>query len=747
MPSLNVPTLMAAAGNAATASGSAVRAAATPLLSQTIRLLLLYKWLIAAAGVLGAIAAAAAVMQMTPIYRAGTTILVETSKRQVVSIEEVYNSLSGNREGFQTTAEFLKSRDVALRVIRQLNLTEHPAFDPRQRTRALPLRVLGWMLGGGRALGEAEIEHVVLGEFQRRLFVTPLRLSQLIAIEYESPDPELAAQIANAVAEAYIRADLDARFQMTQTANTWLNERLSVLRANLESSERALQKYRDEAGIVDTGNLAQGGKAAQLDQLAQRLVQATATRSQLEPIYRQVRSNSPARYEVPAVVNHAGVTRAREVEAAAQVRLSEIGQRLGSAHPQYQAVAKELEAARANTRRQSDAVIGSLVREYEAAVATERSLEESLAKARSSIQDLNRKEMRLGSLEREVAANRQLYQTFLSRVKETNAAGDFMSPVARVVDPALVPLAPVKPLKAQLVALGALLGLSLGGLIAWGRERGSNVLRATEDVDTKLERPLLVALPKLTPQQLPKAHRVQHDDPHSQFAELVRTLGTTLQLATTGVPHPVIGFTSTIPGEGKSTVSMNFALEQARTRSVLYIDLDLRRPAWSRILGLPEDGPGIATLLSGAASIEGCVRRVKGLKLSIMTAGKTPPNPMDMLTSPRLSDTIRLLQQRYDLIVLDTPPIHLVSDPLLIGRLCTGVVYIAKSEGAPVPVIRKNLQRLDAANVHVFGVVLNHHDFLKAERYHGEQYGYSRYGYDEYGNGREKPEAAQTASG
>ena len=718
---------------------------ATPALVQAWRLIQARKALILGITALTAAVTILIVFQLTPIYRSAATVLVETNKNKVVSIEEIYSGVSANREYFQTQVDFLRSRDVGLRVIRQLQLADHPEFDPRQNA--------SWLSGLLQRFSSSEdrnsqqyLEARVLSQYLKQLSVTQMRQSQLIEVAFESPDPDLAARVANAVAEQYIRADLDARFEMTQKANTWLNERLGVLKDRLDQSERAVQRYRDDQGIVEGRNTTPGSAGRQLDELGQRLVQAKIARSQAEQIYNQVRSGSPNRFQVPAVFNNPSVARARELETAAEAKLTETAQRVGNQHPQYLAAQNELLNARQNTVRQSEAVVASLAKDYEVAAATERALEDSQARARNSLQAFNRKEIDFDALSREADSNRQIYQTFLSRTKETGAAGDFLTPVARIIDPASVPLNPAKPPKLQLIGIGLLAGLILGLIAASVRERMNDVIRSSSDVQNELHQPMLAALPLLPEGQAQRSSMVQIEQPASLYAESVRTILTEAQLASLDVRKPIFLFTSTLPGEGKSTLAINFALEQARSKRVLLIDMDLRRPTVAEKLGLPRDSRGTTEYLTRREEAARCIYSVESMHLSVMPAGKIRPNAHELLSSPHFAERIRALESQFDVIAIDSPPMQIVSDALLISSICTGLIYVVKSDSTPVPLIRRNLDRLAAGGVHVIGVALNGHDFDRAEKYYGDYSAYTKYGYESAYQSSAGPDKQSTPS-
>jgi capsular exopolysaccharide synthesis family protein len=681
-----------------------------------------------------AVPAVLVIANLTPIYRATAVVLVEVGRPNVVSIDEVYSGANANREYFQTQAEFLRSRDVVSRVVKALRLTEHPQFDPRQSSAGLLDRLTN-LLGFGvpdrssPGLTEEEVKARVVDKVQNGLHVNAIRLSQLIQISFDSPDPEIAERIANSVADSYIRADLDARFKVTQTATSWLTEQLETLRRKLETSERRLQERRDVSGLITSRGSAEGGNARQLEEYAQRLVQARVNRSQIEQVYMQLRPGAANRNEVPVVFNNPAVARVREAESAAERKLAELRQKLGTAHPLYQAANAELESARLDRQKQTEAVIASIEREYEAAKATERSLEQSLARSRGVIQEINRKQIEVDALEREAASDRQLYQTFLERVKETAATSDFRTPVARIVDPAITPVKPSKPPKGQLSILAVIASACIAALAVVRWELSRRVVKTSDDVGDLLQVPLLSVVPAVPKATRAALGRAQFEGPKSLFAENIRTASTGIHLSLLDVERPVIAVTSTVPGEGKSTISTNLALENARTRRVLLIDADLRRPTVASLIGMSEGAAGLFEAVSGGSTND-CIHHIDQMRIDVMPSGRLPENAIDLLANQRFKQLIDSLRLRYDLIVMDTPPIELVSDTLVIARLTQGIVYVVKAGTTPVDMVRRGLSRIQSTSATLLGVVLNAHDIVKAGRYYGDTAAQSKYDYE-----------------
>jgi len=699
------------------------------------------KWSIMALAAMITLVASVVAFVSTPIYQAQTTLLIETNKQKVVTIEDVYGGIGATREYFQTQVEIVKSREVAIKTIRKLKLYDHPSFDPRAPKQGLS----AFLEKIGFATKEQPIEwneetlvESALGAFTANLSIEPIRLSQLVIVKFSSSDAALSARVSNAVATTYIENDLEARYQMTKTASAWLQDRLSGLKKKLDESEQALQGYREKQGIVNIKESAQSGAAQQIQQLQSRLIEASTQRAEIEATYKIVKdaANAGDLASQPAVLNSVQVTDAKRQSSEAARRLADVSQRYGKEHPKYLQAESDSRTADDNLQRQIALVVGGINHEYERAMSTERTLKSSLAAARGSVQNINRNEFELGVYEREVESNRQMYDMFMKRAKETNVAGDLQTTVARVVDVASVPNAPIKPKKTLIIAVALFMGLLLGAMLALLRDVLDNTIKNTDDVETRLKLPLLTVLPMLSKKEAIRAisgHQVV-DFPNSLYSEAIRTARTGVLLSSVDVTSRVLVVTSTVPNEGKTTFSSNLALAHAFTQKTLLIDADLRRPSLARSHGLDASAVGLSELVAGTAKLEDCLQHIKDSKLSIITAGAIPPNPLELLHSDRFAHTLEDLRQSFEMIIIDSPPVELVSDALVLSSQATGVIVLVKAQSTPLPMIRKALQHLHRADAHIVGLVLNALDFNKAEKYYGEYSGYGKHGYGTYGS-------------
>jgi succinoglycan biosynthesis transport protein ExoP len=700
------------------------------------------RWSILALTVLVGILATLVVSNMRPLYRATATLLIEQGKSKIVSIEEVYSQGLIQREYYQTQVEILKSEELARKVVQKLKLTKHPDYDPRQAERNWITRLTsGAAPREGGEQGEEDALRAVIQRFKKDLQVQLIRNSQLVQISFASPDRDLAAKAPNALAEIFIESDLESRMAMTQKASEWLRERMGELRAKVDASEKALQDYRDRERIVDTKGLALSGAGKQLEELTRSLVEARQKRAEAESAYAMVQQIKAGRSQVsydsvPAVLRHPLVQRMKEQEGEADRRLSDAAKRYGPEHPRLIQAKAELEAAKETTRKQVEIVVVGLAKEYEVARANEVSVERALGQSKADIQGINRKEFQLGVLEREVQQNRNLYDMFVNRLKETNAAGDLQTTVARIMDPATMPGGAFSPQRNKIVLVASAVTLIVAAMLALLLDRLANTLNSTADVEHRLGVPALGVLQKI--KGFMKKGFVSElaffNDTQSTFAEAVRTVRTSVLMSALDDPHKVVVITSSVPEEGKTTLSFNLACALGQVKKVLLVDGDLRRPKIGKLVGRPSKLPGLADLVAGQAQVSQCVFFDDRAGIHILPSGTVPPNPLELLSSKRFDDVITKLKEAFDIVVIDSAPLQLVSDAQVLSQFASSVIYVVKADSTPYQVAQNGLKKLRRVNASILGIVLNQVDLERAEKYYNEYSGYRSYrGYKKYG--------------
>ncbi len=702
------------------------------------------KWSILGLVLLVCLLTTLAVFSMRPTFRSTATILIEQGKSKVVSIEEVYNGMGGNREHYQTQVEIIKSYELTRKVVERLKLTTHPDFDPRQRETGIRdyLSPASWF-GTKVPPNEDDILKSIVKRVANDLQVQPVRNSQLAQISFSAYDKELSAKLPNALAEVYIESDLDSRVAMTQKAGAWLTERMSDLRVKLDASEKSLQDYRERERIVDVKGVAMSGASRALEQASTDLVAVRTKRAEAESLFNQVKSARQGRaggYEsIPAVLRHPTVQKLKELEAEAERKLADASKRYGPDHPRMLQANAELASARDNAKRQIESVVAGVEKEYEVARANEQALERALGQSKSEIQGINRKEFQLGVLEREAQGNKQLYDMFVTRFKETNVAGDLQSTVARVVDPANTPNVAYAPKKVQIVSIAAAVALLIGVMLSLLLDRISNTINTAAEIESRLGLPMLGYLQKMagSGKKSMSSEQAFLTDSQSLFSESIRTIRTSILMSALDSPKKVIVVTSSVPSEGKTTVCFNLACALAQVKkSVLLVDGDMRRPKIARLVGREKNAPGLSNMVSGVAPISECIVKHEQGGFHVLTAGFVPPNPLELLSSGKFAEVLDKLKEAFDVVLIDSPPVGLVSDAIVLSQSANEVIYVIKADSTPHQLARGGIKRLALANAPLLGVVLNQLDLERAEKYYGEYSGYGRYsGYKGYAYG------------
>ena len=698
--------------------------------------------LVIAVGVLAAMYA----FSLPPVYRGTATVLLDPIRKKSVTNEDLYDSIASTpRDYYLTQIEIMKSRDYAERLVRVLNLTRHRDFDPRQR---LPEK--GWVeslferfkpaapdnapsAASSAAIGEEEIREGAVSQVMGGISIAPARNTQLVRVSFDSHDPILAERIPNALSMIYITADLEARTGSARQSMSFLSEQAAKLKSQLAESERELQQFRESQKIVVTKGLSLSDATRRLEGLTVSLEDARRKRSDAELLYKQVSAaargqSGDALETLPVLQKEPVLQRLKETEAEAERKASEASKRYGPEHPRIVSVQSDLKAARDTVRRQINAVAESVAKEFEIAKASEAAISQAHARATAEAQAFNRTEFPLTRLERNVESNRRLYEAFAQRSNEVRI-GDIQQPIARIVDMARAPSGPSGPDRRRIVMLAMFAALFAGVAIAILLTMLDKGIKTALDLESRLAIKAVGVLARMKSTPDAPLDRMVVDDNSNIFSEGVRTIRSDVQLSTLDSPHKTVLVTSSIPSEGKTTVACNLAFAFAQVKKTLLIEADMRRPKVARALNLDLQHAGLSEFVSGDMSIEQCVHPVGDTGLFVLQSGKVPLNPLEMLSSHRFADAMESLKAMFEVIVIDSPPVELVSDSMVLSRFATAVLFVVKADHTPFPLARHSLIRLRRVGAPVLGAVLNYFDVEKAHRYYGD---YSSFGTEHY---------------
>ena len=688
-------------------------------LARLLRILHHWRWLILGATLLGLLLGVIATLLTTPLYRADVTLEVSPPRVEIMDGENEDRSPQvTNWDFIATQVGLLKSDSLSQRVAEDLNLAGNPKFADQSAAPAARLRQASRSIASNLAVEMPEE-------------------GQLIRFSYVSDSPQLAAQIANAYADAFINSTLQRRYDSSSYARAFLQRQINKTRADLEKSERQLVAYAQSEGIINTGGSQdgkQGGDAGSLQgqslvQLNEALAQATARRVAAEGAYRAAAAAGPTS-EVTA-----STLALRQSRAQLQAQYQEKRTLMKPDHPEMVSLRSQIaeldRQIASETSNASGSHLNGLRAEYQAALTAERALQGRVAGLKGQVLDLRGRSIQYNIYQREVDTNRALYDALLQRYKEIGVAGGIGAAPVSIVDRADVPAGPFKPQLLWNVLVGIVLGGIAGVLAALGLEFINDTIRTRADVRNKLGLACLGAIPKRA-RKVPLLEELE--DPSSPTSEAYATVATSLRFSTEqGVPKTMV-VTSARAAEGKSSTAVALAHNFARLgKSVLLIDGDLRKPAFRSL----SDSKGLTKMLTSDDQLADHVTATQYEKLWLLACGPVPPNPADLLASGRFRAIIRDASSQFEVVIVDAPPVLGLADAPLIASVCEDVVLVVESGKTRTGAAQEALNRLRTTGAVVLGATLT-----KSTEEAGA-YGYS-YKY-KYGQLQDKTEIVMLA--
>lgn len=680
---------------------------------------------------------------LTPIYRASVSLLFNTNADNTVSIDSVYSLDTSRKEYFLTQFEIIKSRAVSEQVIDKIDLGNQPEYLPSGEVdlvSQLKTAVKSWL---PLAKENKEIDSAVaariaktklISNFQDKLIVNPVRKTQLVYISFEAEDPALAALVANTVAETYIIQEMSGQLDSTKKAALWLKQRLDELRASLEQSIADLQDYRIKENLIDIESKGVRSMASdELENLTASYLKAKKKRFEAETIYLFASSVKGSDIDtlmsLPEISNHPLIEDIKTAEIDAKRNVSTLSYRYGPKHPKLIAAKAQLAGLNKQLVVQANKLVKSIAKDLNTAKANEQRLQSELTVEKSKYQQVTSKEQGYLKLKREVDANRALYETFLTRFKEMNITTDLEVQKARIIDRAEIPLAPTKPNKRLVVMLAFIASFGFAVVLTFVLDALNDSFRTAQDVETVLAMRLLGLLPQIKikrKQSLPLY--TYFDDKYRGFSEAVRTLRTGFVLSHLDSNHKIVVVTSSIPGEGKTTTSLNIAFAMAQMEKTLIIEADMRRPSFTKLLDLAPYQGGLSNIISGTDKLTDVLIHDEKSGLDILSAGFIPENPLELLSHPQFAKLLDSLKGHYQRIIIDSPPTQVVSDALVLAKQADSFIYVVRAESTKKSVAKGGLLRLRELGVKIDGIVLNHVNVKSgANKYEGyyDYYGYS----------------------
>jgi len=756
-------------GNSGYARGSYFQAPAQAEVDVThfFRKLWIRKGLIIATVLICMAATTTILFQVTPRYFAEALVLIEPRANKIMDVEAVVSGLSGDTESIQSEIQVLLSRDIAQNVILALKLDSNPEFNTSLAPKGfleslkenstgisnyIPKEWLDAVIGEIGKLDE-QVSDVVSGlkplsiptvqqlpipqlpssdiivkggtrtidNLFKKLKITQKGRSRVISVGVMSKDPNLAAEIPNVLAKLYLEQMLNQKVDIVQLTSSWLDKRIKVLQSQVEVAEAAVERYRTKWGLLATKGATVS--SLQVAELSTLLIVSRSESAQASARLNQTRKlmKSPEGILSSAeVMKSPFIQKLREKEAEVQHRTAELANEYGERHPKMISARAEIKDIKSKIALEASKIIRGMENEVAIAKARERALSKNLESLKTEMAKANKAEVELRALEREATASRSLLETFLSRYKETSAqeGQDSQRADARIISAAGVPLDPSFPKKGIILALAFVGSLGLGSMLVFLVEFLDKGFRSSDQIENLTGVPVFGLVPLLTSRSERKiANSYVVQNPISPFSEAIRTIYTSLLLSHVDNPPTKILITSAQPDEGKTTTTLNLARMQAMAgRKVLIIEADLRRPGISKILNL-EDKPGLVELLMGEAEIEDVLIKDLESGAFVIPAGKATQNPPTLLNSNTMSRLIDVLDEHFDVLFIDSPPVLAVSDARILATKVDATVFIVRWADTSRDMVMAAVKQLSNSTGSLAGIILSMVDLKKNSKY------------------------------
>lgn len=710
------------------------------------------KWVILSAALLGAIIGVMSALSTPKVYEATGTIQVHpgSSDQYRVDVKSAANAIGGDDVGvrLETEVSILESQSLELDVSRKLNLQDDKDFFGAKR----PL--------DHSNLNDPAVMLKVLYIFKKSLTVKRIPKTEIISVSFSSVSPTLSANIVNTLIDFYIERSFKVRFDSTQKVSQWLGQQLEDLKDEVQSNQEkmvGLQKQLGLVGLDDKKNLI----ADQLEFLTRAMTDARLSRIVTETKYRVLQntdidlyepSNVGQTYEAPTFNQGAGsvLTLERSTLSTLETQKAQEETVYGPKWPDVIQLNAQIEKLKGNIKKEEERILAQSKISYLAAKSNEDMAVAAFNDKQADAYKAQDALVQYAILLRRFESSRDLYEGLTRRLREAGIQAGLQSSEIDIIDAALIPVVPTGPRRPAIVLMGIIFGIIGGVAMAFLMESLDTSLRSIAEIEAVMELPSLAVIPRARrnlaqkPGEMTPAYMRNIDvlsQPKSQFSESFRSLRTSLLLSTVGRPPQVILITSSIPSEGKTTVATNVAaaLSQRDVR-VLLIDADLRRPTVHHRFGLSAK-TGLTTVLANTTRLEDVLQKLPELpNLDILASGPVPPFPTEMIGSERMAQILHDAKDKYEHIVIDSPPILSVTDGVILARLSDAVALVMRHGGVSKHIVRRSRDLLLRAGAPLTGIILNAVD-LSSPDYYG-YYGYYRYSYisaSEPGlNGREE---------
>lgn len=714
------------------AAAPVLRAAPVPEegLAETLRKLWRRRKLIAATTLLVGGAAAFVAWSLPSYYVAEARVLVGVDSPRVLNAEAIITDVSPDAERVANEGFVLQSRTLAKTVIDQLHLADNAQFNPDLATPSfwsratslksyLPTGVANW-LDGLRKPAEKPApapdkalsarDNRLIDVFLSHIDVSLLGRSHVLSVKADARDPDMAASIANSLANSYIDYQRRDKIATMDRVDKFLLGRVSELREQVRKSDQAVEDYRRAHGLYKSSG--SGVTAQQLTELNSQLLAAQTAKAEAEAKLQEAKEVSKGGLggseSVPEVLKSPLIASLKQQQADAERKAAELSASYGAKHPLMANANAEVANTRAKVAGEIARTIDGLAREARTADARYKALSQNFEQLKGQMGQVNDQSIGLEALERDATVNRNLLEAMLNRAKQSSGAAEMLQANAKLVSPAAPSEAPSYPPKSLIAFLGLVGGLMVGSAIALMREGSDHTFRRADQIESMIGLPVMAMVPQLGSRTPPAMEVIRH--PTSAYSEALRRLQVGIELSEAAASPKTLLFSSATPSEGKTVmVSSLGRLLASNGKRVLLIDCDWRSPKLHQIFRC-SNRDGLASLLSDTSdtvSLDNLIHHDALSGVDVLPSGNWSPRAAHFIGSPRMAQLVEALSQHYDFIILDTAPALVTADVLTLSRIVQKVVFVVRWGHTRQDAAVEALKQIADAQGNVAGVVLS----------------------------------------
>ena len=703
-----------------------------------IDVLLRRKWLILAILFLVFLSTMVFTLTSEKTYRAVGRLEVVQQSSKVTQFEEVAASNIKSDEYLLTQVSLLKSEALIQRVIDKLNLAEHTVITNKdaqvgmvdlvkKRIKELIQPILSSKKEESAQQDSLLSEEILTGQklkefVQKRLSVDLERDTSIVTIAFESPDRQLSRDIVDTHIEEFMVWKMDQSLEATLYAREFLNKQIDRAKINLETSEEEMNRFAKLANIFSLDSKL-NSEYSQLEELNAALAQAESDLIGKKATYDQARQDGSA--SLPMVLSSEMISNLKTEHSRLQSEYEDLSTTFMEEYPAVKRIKSKMLSVQNRIQAEQGKILRSIKNEYKTALLKFETLKARVKKQKETALDLNEKATQYKILAREVETNKSIYQTLLLRSKEIESMAGVTTGNINIVDRASLPILPFKPDVKKNLALAILIGLLAGIGCAFLLENLDDSIKNPDQIADRFNIPILgvVPLAKKTGRPLDTAFMT---DPQEPFSESIRTAKVSIQLSGADSQTKQFVVTSTGPGEGKSTISLNLAMSFASAdERVLLIDCDLRKPRLHKVLGNGEEkgGAGFTNLLATNEKIRVVLKKTDIPNLWFLPSGPIPLNPVELLASNKFDKFMEQCANNFDRIILDSPPFQGFADTLVLTRKVGGIVLVSTIGETKREALRQFKKGMMNIQGHIIGCIVNK---VSTSRRYG-YYSYSAY--------------------